>query len=83
MPFSGLVPRLVPIHSFIHSPGVLGHGDTELRGSPLSGGNSVRRENPGSGEHLPQGLVSMAQAQDPGCVGGLRELCVSPGPYPH
>lgn len=31
-------------------------------------------------EHLPQRLVRMAQAQDPGCVGGLREPCVSPDP---
>lgn len=37
----------------------------------------MRRENPGSGEHLPPRLVSMAQAQDPGCVEGLREPCVS------
>ena len=39
VPFSGLVPGLVPIHSFTHLPGVLGHGDTELRGPPFSGGN--------------------------------------------
>lgn len=45
MPLSGLVPELGPIHSFVHSPGVLGFGDTEIsKWGPDPWGDSARRE---------------------------------------
>lgn len=75
MPLSGLVPELGPIHSFVHSPGVLGFGDTEIsRWVPIHGETvpEGKPESVGVRQILLENFVGRAQALDPALLGILR-----------
>lgn len=77
VPSQALYQGLCPfIHSFIHSPDVLGFGDTELSKVrvPIQwGGRQCGNLSPWAWGELPKSLVSRAQALDQGCVGDPSE----------